>query len=74
MLKDGLIKKTAHHSDKRSFNISLTMQGRTLFTQMAKSHAQWTESFFKSQSIDNMNEITSFLSDVRQSFAAKKSE
>lgn len=74
MNKDGLVKKTANNSDKRSFNVSLTLQGKTLFKQMAKSHAQWTESFFKSQSIKDMNEITSFLSEVRLSHSNNKVE
>ena len=67
MSKDGLIKKANNKSDKRSFNISLTLQGNTLFMQMAKSHAQWTESFFNSQSINDMKLITNLLSEVRLS-------
>ena len=72
MNKDGLVKKSNNNTDKRSFNISLTLQGITLFKQMAKSHAQWTESFFNTQSIDDMNMMTAFLANARLSHNENK--
>lgn len=65
MQKDGLILKTAKKEDRRSYIITITEQGKQLFTEMANNNALWVENALSSLDMEHMKEFTQFLHDSR---------
>ena len=66
MEKDGLVTRKEKPEDRRSFQINITNKGLKLFDKMADQNAIWVEQSFGSIDLDNMKEMTHFLSDARQ--------
>src|SRR5690606_18130293 len=43
LVAEGLVERTGVEGDRRVFRVRLTARGRTLFTAMARQHADWIE-------------------------------
>lgn len=66
MQKDGLISKNARPEDRRSYVITITDKGTTLFTEMAGNNALWVEKALNSIDLEHMKEFTQFLHKTRE--------
>ncbi len=71
MENDGLVKRSPHPQDRRSFVVRLTKNGKAVFEEMAIEHGHWIRDGFAGLSateIDNMQssmiELRNHLEDV----------
>ena len=57
MEKDGLVLRSPHPSDRRSFIVSLTKKGRTMFEEMAIEHGHWVQDGLDGLSASELKEM-----------------
>lgn len=57
MEADGLVKRSPHPEDRRSFVVRLTPAGRRLFERMAAEHGRWVREGFDGLSAEKLKEL-----------------
>ena len=66
MENDGLVKRSPHHQDRRSFVVCLTKNGAALFEEMAIEHGHWTRDGFAGLSAANLKAMQSSMIELRK--------
>jgi len=67
LVQSGLIERNANESDRRAVRVRLTDEGRRVFAEMAKEHADWIAEFFEGLAEDEQEALLSQLSGLKSS-------
>lgn len=67
---DGLVRRLANPTDRRSHIIELTPRGRAAFEEMARAHRAWLGDIFKSHDAASLRALMSNLDDVKSGVRA----
>jgi DNA-binding MarR family transcriptional regulator len=65
MEADGLVKRRPHPNDRRSFVVSLSKKGETLFEEMAIEHGHWVREHFAGISAAALGGMQSSMIELR---------
>ena len=68
---EGLVRRTAHPSDRRSYAVRLTPAGRRLFKRMATTHEKWIVELFDGWSTEQKNQVHALLATLKQHLATR---
>ena len=66
---EGLVKRTAHPSDRRAFAVQLTPAGKRQFRRMAAVHEQWVVELFAGWSADEKAQVYGLLAGLKRHLA-----
>jgi DNA-binding MarR family transcriptional regulator len=66
---EGLVKRTPHPADRRSFAVQLTPAGRRMFRRMAAVHEQWVIELFAGWTIDEKAQVHALLAGLKRHLA-----
>lgn len=66
---EGLVKRTAHPTDRRAFAVRLTSRGRRQFGRMAAVHEQWVVELFARWGSRQKDLMYTLLGDLKQHLA-----
>jgi len=58
MLADGLVTRKAEATDRRSYRVTLTAEGRNTFTCMARAHAGWLSALLADLPRDSATQLS----------------
>ena len=64
MERDGLLERRLSEHDRRSFTVSATREGLSLFSAMAEDNRQWITEAFSSLSGDSLNTLSKTLGEL----------
>jgi len=64
MIEDGLVNRRSNPNDRRSYQISLTAEGRRHFNSVVDDHARWSKSIFGPLGTDSCAELNLLLDDL----------
>lgn len=71
--EDGLITRARLDGDRRTAHVQLTVQGASLFAQMAQAHEEWVASLFAALSDQEQNALIGMLERLRAAHRAQSS-
>ena len=66
---EGLVKRTPHPADRRSFAVQLTPAGRRMFRRMAAVHEQWVIELFAAWSAAEKAQVHELLAGLKEHLA-----
>lgn len=66
MEKDGLVKRSPHRHDRRSFVVRLTKNGAAVFAEMAIEHGHWIRDGFAGLSATSLKNMQSSMIKLRK--------
>jgi len=66
MEDDGLVKRSPHPQDRRSFVVRLTRNGAKVFEEMAIEHGHWVRERFAGLSSDKLKSMQSSMIELRK--------
>jgi DNA-binding MarR family transcriptional regulator len=66
MEADGLVSRRPHPSDRRSFVVSMSKKGETLFEAMAMEHGHWIRDHFAGISATTLGDMQSSMIELRK--------
>lgn len=67
LVQSGLIERNANESDRRAVRVRLTNEGRRVFAEMAREHADWIAEFFEGLGEEDQEALLSQLSVLKSS-------
>jgi DNA-binding MarR family transcriptional regulator len=65
MENDGLVKRSPHPQDRRSFVVRLTKSGQAVFEEMAIEHGHWIRDGFAGLSVAEIESMQSSMIELR---------
>ena len=66
MEKDLLVSRNQNSQDRRSYTITLTHQGKSLFEEMAVEHGHWITESFMDMSEDKLTDMIESITHLRK--------
>ena len=70
LVQDGLVERTALPTDRRSYRVALTAEGRAAFAAMAARHAGWIDRLLGGLSDGEVEQLMALLARLRHGVEA----
>jgi hypothetical protein len=70
LTREGLVVREADPNDRRAWRISLTAEGRRVFSQMAQRHEEWVIGLTRALSDDEREQLFRLLGRLKTSVSA----